>query len=254
MKIFKEIIEQKLLTPFVNFYGKENSEYIKTRFNNCKVILYDGKSIQENDDVRNHIITNISNEKLNAILTARKDKVFLQSAYIEEFDLLVLPQNFNLTHWVHECNHMLSSHVLSANPLKSVSGISETIECDGWVQVFDEFLNEAVNQLMTIEIIDSLGQTSESSWQEEMLPIINDFYYTFKEELKELFISGNLDEFKNNVGKYYFEQFSQAVFKSGFKIRRCLGKSQKPQIGEDEIKHIKQIVKIMKNNSIQASM
>lgn len=252
MEIFKEIAEQKLLTPFVNFYGIENKEYIKKRFNNCKVILYDGKPLQENDEVRNHIITNISEEQLNAILNTRKDNIFLQSAYIEEFDLLVLPQNFNMTHWVHECNHMLSSHVMCTNPLKSISGISETIEYDGWVQVFDEFLNEAINQLMTIEILDRLGEKSEPSWQEEMFPLIYDFYFYFKKELKKLFISGNLDEFKNNVGKYYFEQFSQAIFKSGFKIRRSLGKNQKIQIEEDEIRRVKQIVKIMNNNNIQS--
>lgn len=254
MENFKEIFPQKLIMAFVNFYGKENKQYIEKRFNDCKVILYDGMPLQENDNIRNHIKTNISEEQLNVIFNARKDKVFLRSAYIEEFDLLVLPQNFNMTHWIHECNHMLSSRIMSMHPLKSLSGISETIEIDGFVQVFDEFLNETINQLMTIEIIESLGEDPEPSWQQEMFPIINDFYSVFKEELKKLYILGNLDEFKNNVGKYYFTQFSQAVFRCGFKIRRSLVKGQKIQILGDEITHIQRMVQIMKNNSMQASL
>lgn len=250
MEKFYEIIEQKLLMAFVKFYGKKSKKYISERFNNCKVILYDEMPLQDNNDVRNHIKTNITHEELNVILNARKDKVFLQSGCIEEFDLLILPQNVNMTHWVHECNHMLSTHILSTHPLKSISGISETIEFGKGVEVFDEFLNEAVNQLMTIEILNILGEKAEASWQEEMFPIIDDFYGEFKEDLKQLFLSGNLDEFKDYLGKSHFEQFSQSVFRVGFKIRRALGKGENTLIGENEINRIKQIVKIMKGNVV----
>ena len=253
MQKVKQIFDTILISAFINFYGKEKREYIREKFSDVQIILYDKIPLKEKDNIRNHIVTDISEEKLKEILDSKQQNLFLQSGFIDEFNLLILPQDYNLTHIAHECNHMIASHILSLNPLKSVNGISITLEKNG-VITMHEFLNEAIIQLMTIEILNSVGEQAEPSWQETLFPLVNYFYNTFKNELKALFTSGNLSEFINIVGESNFDEFSQSIFIQGFKIRRALGNGNKPKIKDDDIKNVEDIVEKMKNCNNQLSL
>lgn len=78
-------------------------------------------------------------------------------------------------------------------PLKIISGICLSFEENG-------DLNEAINQKMTLEILEELKKLGlevsyTPSWQENMFPIINLFYETFKDKLKNVYITGNILSF-----------------------------------------------------------
>ena len=150
-------IDERLLGAFINFYGEENQDYIIERFSNPQIIWFDDKPYLEGDNIYNHIITNIPNEKLSKYLSSRKKDAFLNSCFIDEFNLLVLPQNGNLTHIAHEINHMIGSHILSLEPLKIINGMSVMLEKNGGVHEINEFLNEVLNQMMITEILNSIN-------------------------------------------------------------------------------------------------
>ncbi|MBQ9071645.1 MAG: hypothetical protein IJY25_00610 [Bacilli bacterium] len=241
-------IDERLLSSFINFYGEENQNYIIKLFSNPQIIWYDNKPYFEGEDIHNHIITNIPNEKLNKYLSARKKSAFLNSCFIDEFNLLVLPQNGDLTQISHEVNHMVGSHILSLEPLKIINGISVMLEKNSGVHEINGFLNEAINQMMITEILNSINVPVAPSWQEKIFPLVEYFYITFKEEIKKIYIDGNLYEFINNVGIDNFEELSQLIFMKVFRIRNSIRKGEEPQIRKEDINKIEEIVNKMKTN------
>lgn len=241
-------IDERILGAFINFYGEENQDYIIKRFSNPQIIWFDDKPYLEGDNIRNHIITNIPNEKLSKYLSARKKDAFLNSCFIDEFNLLVLPQNGDLTQISHEINHMVGSHILSLEPLKIINGISVMLEKNGGVHEINEFLNEAINQMMITEILNSINIPVAPSWQEKMFPLVEYFYITFKEEIKKLYIDGNLSKFINDVGLDNFEELSQLIFMKVFRLRNSIRKGEEPQIRKEDINKVEKIVNKMKTN------
>lgn len=242
-----------IIQAFINFYGEQYSEYILKRLSNSRIIWYDDKKLDETEDIHNHIISLIPVEEINELLRKRSKKVFLQSAYIDELDLLVLPLSYDLTHIIHESNHKVGSHVLSYEPLVQINGISYSKEMNNGVIEYDEFLGEAINHKMTLEILselDDLGIEVKKtpSWQEHLFPLINLFYETFKDLLKETFVSGDLNGFVKSLGEDNYIYFSQMIYLKGFKIIRQLKKGDKPEISQEDIELIEGTVHKMKSH------
>ena len=245
-----------IIQAFINFYGVENSEYIINKISNSRIIWYDDSG--KDDDIQKQIISSINDDELIEILKKKKKEAFLQSAYIDEFDVLVLPLNYDLTHIIHEINHKIGSHVISKEPLVQISGISYSVEKNGIVES-DNDLNEAINQKMTLEILEELNKLGlkiniTPSWQEQLFPVIDTFYETFKELLKKLNISGNLVAFKEELGKEYFDNFSQLIFLCGFRARRSISKGEKVDFPIDRINAINDLVSNMKLHSETSSL
>ena len=245
-----------IIQAFINFYGVENSEYIINKISNSRIIWYDNSD--KDDDIQKQIISSINDDELIEILKKRKKEAFLQSTYIDEFDVLVLPLNYDLTHIIHEINHKIGSHVISKEPLIQISGISYSVEKNGIVEQ-DNDLNEAINQKMTLEILEELNKLGlkiniTPSWQEQLFPVIDTFYETFKEQLKKLNISGNLVAFKEELGKEYFDRFSQLIFMCGFRARRSISKGEEVSFPIDRINAINDLVSNMKLHSKTSSL
>ena len=156
-------------------------------------------------------------------------------------------------HIIHESNHKVGSHVLSYEPLVQINGISYSKETNNGVIEYDEFLSEAINHKMTLEILSELNGLGievkrTPSWQENLFPLINLFYETFKDLLKETFISGDLNGFVKLLGEDNYSYFSQMIYLKGFKIRRQLRKGDKPEISQEDIDLIEGIVHKMKSH------
>lgn len=238
-----------IIQAFINFYGTDNSEYIVDKIKDSRVIWYD-ESSDMNDNIYNHIISSLPKDELDRILKERKKEAFLQSVYIDEFDVLVLPLSYDLTKIIHEINHKIGSHIVSRKPLIQISGISYSVEKNGIIE-YDNDLNEAINQKMTLEIIEELEKIGlkvevTPSWQENLFPVIDSFYSAFKDNLKELNVSGNLLKFRESLGDEYFSQFSQLIFMCGFKARRTISKKEKVDFSDDKINAIDNLVLKMK--------
>ena len=245
-----------IIQAFINFYGVENSEYIINKISNSRIIWYDDSN--RDDDIQNQIISSINGDELTEILKKRKKEAFLQSAYIDEIDVLILPLNYDLTHIIHEINHKIGSHIISIEPLIQISGISYSVGRNGIVK-HDNDLNEAINQKMTLEILEELNKLGlkiniTASWQEQLFPVIDTFYATFKEQLKNLNISGDLVAFKEKLGKEYFDKFSQLVFMCSFRARRSISKGEEVNYSIDKINTINDLVSNMKIHSETLSL
>ena len=241
----------KILQAFIKFYGVENSEYIINKIKDSRIIWYDDSDIIS-DNIYDCIISSISRDELDEILQKRKKEVFLQSAYIDEFDILVLPLSFDLVKIIHEINHKIGSHVISKEPLVQISGISYSIGKNEVVE-YDSDLNEAINQKMTLEILEELKNMGlkidiTPSWQEYLFPLIDLFYNTFKNELKEVNITGDLIKLKQLLGEEYYNQFSQLIFMSGFRTRRNVLKEGKVNFSTNKINTINDLVSDMKEH------
>lgn len=238
-----------IMQAFINFYGDQHKDYILKKLNESRIIWYD--KTNKETEVRNHIISSLPEEIINDCLKKRSEKAFLQSAYIDELDLLILPLSYDFTHIVHESNHKVGSHIISSQPLVQINGLAYTVEKDNGVIEYDEFLSEAINQKMTLDILDELENLGivtrkTSSWQSYLFPFINLFYDTFKDLLKETFISGNLNNFIKLLGEDSYNDFSQLIYLKGFKVRRTLAKGDKPEISQEDISVIEDLVTEMK--------
>lgn len=239
-----------IVQAFINFYGEKYSDYIVNVLNDLKIIWYDDTKEKDDKDIKEHIVSSLKEEQIDEYLKNHKRECFLQSAYIDELDVLVLPLSYNITHIIHELNHKISSHILSIEPLKMISGICISTEGKGGVEEESSDLNEVINQKMTLEILDELKKLGleinyTPSWQENMFPLINMFYETFKESLKNVYITGNIPSFINLIGYENYEDFSQRIFMNGFRLRRKLLKGETPLLMKDDIIKVEDIVKSM---------
>lgn len=244
-----------IIQAFINYYGIENSKYIINKINNSRIIWYD-EPIDTSDNIHDYIISSIPKEELEMVLKERKKEAFLQSAYIDEFDILVLPLSYDLTKIIHEINHKIGSHIISKKPLIQISGISYSIEKNGIIE-YDNDLNEVINHKMTLDIIEELANLGLNvnitpSWQQNLFPLIDSFYNSFKNNLKELNISGDLLKFRKSLGDDYFNQYSELIFIEGFKARRSISKNEKVEFTTDKINTINNLVTRMRehHNSI----
>lgn len=244
-----------IIQAFINYYGIENSKYIINKINNSRIIWYD-EPIDTSDNIHDYIISSIPKEELEMVLKERKKEAFLQSAYIDEFDILVLPLSYDLTKIIHEINHKIGSHIISKKPLIQISGISYSIEKNGIIE-YDNDLNEVINHKMTLDIIEELANLGLNvnitpSWQQNLFPLIDSFYNSFKNNLKELNISGDLLKFRKLLGDDYFNQYSELIFIEGFKARRSISKNEKVEFTTDKINTINNLVTRMRehHNSI----
>ncbi len=238
------------ISAFINFYGENNSEYIINKINNANIIWHDSTNSNSNDDILSHIITDLPKEKLEYYLSQRKRDAFLQSAYIDELNLLVLPQNYNISHIIHEINHMIGSHILSLSPYRVINGISYSVEKDDGVISENDSMNEVINQIMTFDIVNGLIKSGMNtvytpSWQDNAFPLLMPFYNRFKESLKELYISGDFSKFLNQFDKEKFQNFSQVIFMKLFRIKRSLRNNEQILITDEEIELLENLVNDM---------
>ena len=239
-----------IIQAFINFYGEDYKDYISNELNNLKIIWYD--DTQQNIEVfRNSIISSLPENVINEYLKRYNKKCFSQSAYINEIDVLVLPLSYDMTHIIHEINHKLSTHILALKPMKMISGLCISIEKNGRVIIENNDFNEALNQKMTLEILNELKKLGlninyTSSWQENLFPLINMFYELFKDCIKQVYITGDIFSLIKNVGNENYVEYSQLMFLKCFKLRRMIIKDQKPNLSEDEIKKLENIVNNMK--------
>lgn len=238
---------------FINFFGLQHREYILRKLNNSRIVWFDDTVDRENSDISDCIISSIHKEEIDEILSKRNKNAFLQSAYIDEFDLLVLPLSYDLTQIIHENNHKIGSHIISRKPLIFINGLSYAEVGSLGAIIYDEYLMEVINQKMTLDIIDELNQLGlevrkTSSWQEHLFPLINLFYETFKDLLKETHISGDLSTFKKTLGEDNYNYFSQMIHLKGFKLIRDLNRGREPSISQEVIDEVEEIVIKMKNN------
>ncbi len=249
MEIFDKFDNDKniFISAFINFYGEKNSEYIIDRIKNANTIWHDSKSIEDNSDIFSHIITDMSKDRLEYFLSKRKSEAFLQSSYIDEFNLLVLPQDYNISHIIHEINHMIASHVISLSPYAVINGISFSMERGDEVILENDSMNEVINQLMTFDIINELKRLGINvvytpSWQDNAFPLIMPFYNRFKDSLKELYISGDFQAFVNQFDKERFQDFLQFIFMKLFKIKRKLRQNEQITVIKEEIEKVENYI------------
>lgn len=238
-----------IIQAFINYYGINNSEYITNRLKNSRIIWFDDKSVRS-DNIYNQIISSIPKEELDIILKQRNELAFIQSTYIMELDILVLPLSYDLTQIIHELNHKIGSHTISNNPLFQISGISYYVE-KYKIVTYDNELNEIINQKITIEIIKILREMGlnidiSSSWQELLFPLINYFYDNFKNSIKDVIITGDLLKFKESLGEEYYEEFSQKILLSFYKYKKNLGIKEIISFPKEKINSINELVENMK--------
>ncbi len=246
-----------IIQAFINFYGKKHRDYIVSVLQDLKIIWYEDIKFKEGSEISDYIVSSLSEDQINAYLKKYNKKCFSQSAYIDEIDVLVLPLSYDITHIIHEINHKVSSHILSLEPLKIISGVCTSVEKDIGVIQENSDLNEAINQKMTLEILDELRKLGleiqySTSWQENMFPLINLFYESFKEILKDTYISGDIVSFIKIIGAENYSEFSQRIFMKGFRLKRSLIKGEIPIITEEDVKEIESIVTFMQNFTCEA--
>lgn len=239
---------------FINFYGEKYRNYIINVLDNLNVIWYDDSQQEKDEEIKNLIISSLPENSIDEYLMKHDKKCFLQSAYIDEIDVLVLPLSYNMTQIIHELNHKISSHILSLEPLEMISGLCISKEKNGGVVEQNSDLNEAINQKMTLEILDELRKLGievhyTPAWQENMFPLINLFYEKFKENLKDIYITGDLISFIKIIGIENYNKFSQLMFMKCFKLRRMLIKGQNSLMAEEDIKKVEDIVVAMQSFS-----
>ena len=246
-----------IIQGFINFYGEKYRDYIVSVLRDLKVIWYDDIEYKEEKEIRNSIISSLPEDQIKEYLKKYDRKCFTQSAYIDEIDILVLPLSYDITHIIHEMNHKISSHILSLQPLIIISGICTSVEKNGGVVQENSDLNEAINQKMTLEILDELKKLGleiqyKPSWQENMFPLINLFYESFKALLKDLYISGDILSFIKIIGTENYSDFSHRMFMKSFKLRRRLINGETPIVLEDDIKEVEKIVELMRKFYLEA--
>lgn len=241
-----------IIQAFINFYGEKHRDYIINTLRDLKIIWYDDIETKEGKNVKDYIVSSLPEDQVNEYLKKHNKNCFSQSAYIDEIDVLVLPLSYDITHIIHEMNHKISSHILSLEPLNIISGVCISVEKNGVVVEENSDLNEAINQKMTLEILDELRKLgleiqSTPSWQENMFPLIHLFYESFKDNLKDTYISGDMLSFINLIGAENYSEFSQTMFMKSFRLKRRLIKGETPIVTEDDIKTVENIVASMKN-------
>lgn len=241
-----------IIQAFVNFYGEEYKDYIVTTLKDLKIIWYDDVEKQEGKNIKEQIASSLPEKQVDEYLSKMNKICFSQSAYIDEIDVLVLPLSYDITHIIHELNHKMSSNILSLEPLEIISGLCISKEKSGGVVSLNSDLNEAINQKMTLEILDELRNLGldicyTPSWQENVFPLINLFYDSFRDDLKDIYITGNLNLFINYVGMNNYDEFSQLIYMKSFKLRRKITKGESPLVLEDDIKKIEDVVVSMKD-------
>ena len=247
-----------IIQAFINVYGTEYSDFITNRFKELKIIWYDDE-IQNYSDINDIIETSLPKEIIDEYLKKYKEKCFSQSAFLAELDVLILPLSYNITHIIHEINHMISCHVLSKNPLRIISGLSIITEQNNGIVSNDNDLNEIINQKITIEILEELKRLGidlkiSSSWQEQSFPVINLFYKTFKDEIKKTYVTGNLLSFAKNLGGQNYIDFTQVVFLKCFKARRNISKGETKIISKDDIEQVEALVFMMNETKEQQNI
>lgn len=235
---------------FISFYNESNSKYIIDKIKSANIIWYDSTCLEEDKDVLSNVVTDVPKDKLEYFLSKRKIETFTQSAYIDELNLLVLPQSYDISHIVHEINHMIGSHIISSSPYVVINGVSYGIEKGNNVILENDDMNEVINQLMTFDIISELKKLGldavyTTSWQDSAFPLLAPFYNRFKESLKELYISGNYSKFLNQFDKEKFQNFSQFIFMKLFRIKRRLRKNEQITITREEIEMVESMVNDM---------
>lgn len=240
-----KIIQQ----AFINVYGQKYFDYIVNKFKCLKIIWYDDEVLNF-EDINDVIATDLPKNIVDGYLQKYSKNCFFQSAYIDELDVLVLPLSYNLTHIVHEVNHKISSHVLSLNPLNIISGLCISVQHDDRVIQDSSDLNEVINHKMTMDVLEELKNLGVEldvtpSWQENLFPLIDMFYTNFKDNLKEVYATGNLISFVESVGKNNYNEFTQLMFLKCFNARRKMSKGQTPVISENDIKQVEEIVSSM---------
>ena len=251
-KIIDEFEKDKdiFILGFISFYNESNSKYITDKIKRANIIWYDSPYLEDGKDVLSNIVTDLPKDKLEYFLSKRKIETFTQSAYIDELNLLVLPQSYDISHIVHEINHMIGSHIISLSPYVVINGVSYSIEKGEDVILENADMNEVINQLMTFDIINELKKLGldavyTTSWQDNAFPLLIPFYNRFKESLKELYISGNYLKFLNQFDKEKFQIFSQFIFMKLFKIKRELRKNEQITITREEIEMVESMVNDM---------
>ena len=227
-----------IIQAFVNFYGEEYKDYIVTTLKDLKIIWYDDVEKQEGKNIKEQIVSSLPEKQVDEYLSKMNKICFSQSAYIDEIDVLVLPLSYDITHIIHELNHKMSSNILSLEPLEIISGLCISKEKSGGVVSLNSDLNEAINQKMTLEILDELRNLGldicyTPSWQENVFPLINLFYDSFRDDLKDIYITGNLNLFINYVGMNNYDEFSQLIYMKSFKLRRKITKGESPLVLEE---------------------
>lgn len=235
-----------LIHAFVEFYGIENEAYIINIFNNLRVIWYGESDIK---------LENITEEEFENIKKQKIKSAFNQSCYLDEFNLLILPQKFDITHIIHEINHKIGSHIKSEIPLVFSNGICQVTEISNVFKEEDSDLSEVINQLITIEIISILNSNGykielTSSWQEKLFPLVLNFYSLYKDEIKKCWITGDLTNFKMSIGMYEYIEFSQRFFIKSFRLKRKMSKGEDFQFTPEEVKEFENIFSSFKDSDM----
>lgn len=242
-----------IIQAFINYYGEQYTGYIYDVFNNLRIVWFDEREYVEGSDVRDYIVSSLSDKEIEEALNKRKSNIFVQSGYIDELDLLVLPLSYDLSHIIHEINHKVSSHLISVEPYLQISGLEYDEGTGISVKVHDEFLNELINQKITLDILEELNNLGykvdrSSSWQERLFSLINSFYDLFKNLIKEVYITGNLNEFIKKLGEENYVRFTQIIFLKVFRLRNRIRKGEEVKISNEDILLLEECVMKMKNH------
>lgn len=249
---FLSISKEQLLRAFIKFYGVNESEYIKSQLENPKTMWYEEVDDPEKiTDIWPYIKTDIPKEEVEGYLKQKNKYIFLQSAYIDDLDLLVLPKSGNINHIIHEMNHKLSSHIIREKPYAAINGLSIAVETvHGGVVTYNNNLNEVINELMTLDIISWLNIMGENvspcySWQSGAFKLIQPFYEFFKEPLKQLYITGNMFDFLREVGEQEFQDFTNFIERKLFIIKIHLRNNKPVTIKEEDVAESQRLTQAM---------
>lgn len=246
--MFKKLNEfvktDDIIRAFTVVYGNENYNYINNCFSNMRIAWF---------DKNNHILENITNTEFEELKLKKSEEVFHQSCYVDEFDLLILPLNVDITQIIHEMNHKLGSHLICCNPLHLINGLCISKEDGFGVKEENYNLSEVVNQKITEEVIEELINmgykiTITDSWQSKLYPIISPFYETYSESIKKCWISGRIEDFKEGFGIDKYKNFSNYLYLKLFKLIRQMKRNEPICISTEIIDEVGKIVSSFNDN------
>lgn len=232
--------KDKIMESFIKYYGEEYRERIENRINNINIINfiplyfdYDKLSTDmvyyidqcredymENnniDELLDRVVIDNNCKGLSKELRYYLEPSYLmQSTYISDFNLVILPIVFSIEDITHELNHAVIENVLCDNPRINVNGLELSIRDENNFNLIDTTISEILIERMAFDIEDfeeeyGIKKCNEFCWQHNYFRFINKFYIIFKDLIKYTFINGNRDMLINAVGKENYEAMVKII-------------------------------------------
>ena len=221
--------KEQIIESFVEFYGEKYRDRISSRIINLNIICYvpimfDEKLmpkdlelylekikmiynyVDDNNILTDNLVIDYNCKKL--LKTVKKElpvELLLQSSSMYELNLTVLPIVYNLSHLIHEFNHVIINNELLSEPDLTSNGLEISLKIGNKCLYKDTIFNEVLCERASLDIEEILRNKGINrkrckSWQENYFIIIERFYQTFKDVYKYSCITGNTNALIKSVG------------------------------------------------------